>query len=472
VQLPQNRPVKTRSLATVAIVLLILVAGVVLLYAVRAQTPPPAASLPIASATAAASVATSPSASAASAVVSVCGALNAYQAASGTRNAVLSMVLPTGQTNFELSGTGSVPANLGRDSARPEILKLSGRRVAGGNAVAEFSVVRVSSCGPGFAAGDTPLPGADRFAVIVDKPCNPPGSPPTVVREDETEVIAALGNGYLCQLNGAVSPDGRRLAYWQFESIGARSEIALYQGGASTTLVRLGDEFLSNLVWSADGTGLLFVAMKGGVQGVPPEYAALRTLDLASGSIVELTRVTGRFLTALAWDREKRVTAATETLTPGGAGAYLVITEARVITRNETSPGLNLVRASPDATLMMALAPSGSAIRYWPLASFGDQKELRPAAGSAAGIAVWRPGAREIAVVVTTPPGVQAVELWALDGTRRRLLEFSGQRGGLFFRPDGSALFIGGGTGIDIATGRASRFTFEHGEGLTASLFR
>ena len=381
------------------------------------------------------------------------------------------MVLPTGQANFELSGAGSVPANLGRDAALPEILKLSGRLI-GGDAVAEYSVVRVTSCGPGFAAGDTPLPGADRFAVIVDRPCAPPGTPPTVVREDGAEVIATLGHGYLCQLNGAVSTDGRRLAYWRFESIGSRSEIALYQGGVSTTLVALGDEFLGNLVWSPDGTGLLFVATKGGVQGVPPDYAALRTLDLASGSIVELTRVSGRVLTALAWDRARRVTAATERLTPGGAGAYLVITEDRAITRNQTSPGLNVVRASPDATLMMALAQSGSAIRYWPLASFDDQRELRPAAGSAAGIAVWRPGARELAVVVTTPPGVQTVELWALDGTRRRLLEFGGQRGGLFFRPDGSVLFIGGETGIDIATGRAARYTFEQGVGLAASLLR
>jgi hypothetical protein len=57
-----------------------------------------------------------------------------------------------------------------------------------------------------------------------------------------------------------------------------RRTLALYQRGAScSTLVRQGDEFLSNVVWSADGTGLLFVAMKGGVQAVATRHSGLWT---------------------------------------------------------------------------------------------------------------------------------------------------------------------------------------------------
>jgi hypothetical protein len=381
-----------RSLATVAVVLLVLVAGLALLYAARALVPPTAV------------VSSSPSVTSTATAVS----------ATTTPSAIAT---PTSSS-----------------------------------------------------AVSAALPGAERFAVIVDKPCAPPGTPPYLRREDRHEVIAPLGNGYLCQLNGAVSPDGRRLAYWHFDA--SNSELALYQGGASsTTLVRLGDEFVRNVVWSADGAGLLFVAMKGGMQGVAPEYAALRTLDLASGSIQELTRVRGPYLTALAWDRSNRVTAAVETpASGGGGGAYLVVTEARVVKRSDMPTNLLLTRASPDATLIMALSQPDGVIRYWPIANFDDQKELRAAAGSYAGIAAWRPGARELAVVVTTPPGSQAVELWSLDGTRRRLVEFSGQRGGLFFRPDGSALFIGGGTGVDVASGRVALFTLAQGEGLAASL--
>lgn len=316
---------------------------------------------------------------------------------------------------------------------------------------------------------DVALPGADRFAVVVQMGCSPPGPPPYVRREDRNEVISPLGNGYLCRLSGAVSPDGRRLAYWLFET--NRSEIAVYQGGASSTLVRLGDELLGNLAWSADGTGLLFVAMKGGVQGVPPEYAALRTLDLATGSIQELTRVTGRYLTALAWDRSRRVTAASETPGSGGAGAYLVITEARAITRSEMPPNVVLMSASPDASFVLALSQKDFAIRYWPLTSFDDQKTLLAAPGFGAGVAAWRPGTREIAVVVSGGT-TQSLELWSLDGSRRQLTGFTSQSGGLFFRPDGSALFFGGGAAVDIATGRVLQFQLAQGERLAASVLR
>ncbi len=323
-----------------------------------------------------------------------------------------------------------------------------------------------SPSSPGQA--NVALPGAERFTVVVDKGCSPPGSPPYVRREDRNEVIAPLGNGYLCQLRGSVSPDGRRLAYWHFENA-TTGEIALYQSGASTALVRLGDEFLGNVVWSPDGTGLLFVAMKGGVQGVAPEYAALRTLDLASGSIQELIRVTGRYLAALAWDRAHHVTAATETPASGGAGTYLIVGEDRVSSRELLPANMVLIGASPDAAYVMAGLQQERAIRYWPLTSFADQKTLLAAPGFGAGVAAWRPGTRELAVVVTNGT-LQSIELWSLDGSRRRLTDYPGQRGGLFFRPDGSALFFGGGAAVEITSGRVAQFPLAQGERIAASL--
>jgi hypothetical protein len=265
-----------------------------------------------------------------------------------------------------------------------------------------------------------------------------------------------------------VSPDGRRLAYWHLENA-TTGEIALYQSGASTSLVRLGDEFLGNVVWSPDGTGLLYVAMKGGVQGVAPDYAALRTLDLATGSTQELIRVTGTYLAALAWDRARHVTAATETPASGGAGTYLIVGEDRMFSREVLPANVVLTSASPDAAYVMAVSQQEFAIRYWPLTSFGDQKTLVAAPGFGAGVAAWRPGTRELAVVVSngTSP---SLELWSLDGSRRRLSDYTGQSGGLFFRPDGSALFFGGGAAVDIATGRVVQFPLAQGERLAASL--
>ncbi len=316
-------------------------------------------------------------------------------------------------------------------------------------------------------ATDAPLPGAERFAIVVDQGCSPPGPPPFVRREDRDDVIATLGNGYLCQLRGAVSPDGRKLAYWLFES--ARNEVALYQNGTTTTLFRLGDELLADLVWSSDGTGILFVAMKGGVQGVPPEYAALRTHDVASGSGSELLRERGVFLTPLAWDRGRRLTAAAVTREPFAPTEYLEVTENNVVARYTLAAGISVAGASSDAALV--IAHQTGVLRYWPIGSFAEQKELRPEAGAGAGSVAWRPGSRELAVVVTNASSMR-LELWSLDGTRRRLFDFTGQRGGLFFRPDGSAVFLSGSVAIDIATGRAARFALAGSQRIAASVLR
>lgn len=307
---------------------------------------------------------------------------------------------------------------------------------------------------------EMPLPGAERFALVVFKGCSPPGPPPYVRREDSHEIIAELGQGYLCGLRGDVSPDGRRLAYWISDV--NRSEIAIYQGGSSVTILNLGSELMSSLVWSVDGTGLLFVAMVGGVQGVPPEYAALRTLDIASGSVKELTRVTGGcYLGAIAWDRSRRVAAAVASAAANCVNEYLMVTEDQTIERAELPAGVTVRAASPDATLVVGHWRIENVIRYWPIDSFEDQKELRSPPGAGAVPWAWRPGTLEIAVTVTSA-GIQSLELWSLDGARRRITDYHGQDGGLFFRPDGSVIFIGSNTAIDVESGQSTLFDFKN----------
>lgn len=321
---------------------------------------------------------------------------------------------------------------------------------------------------PTPAPGDVALPGAERFAVVVDKGCSPPGPPPYVRREDRQEVIAQLGQGYLCQLFGVVSPDGRRLAYWLVDA--GRSELALYENGTSRTLVRLQDELLiGGLIWSGDGTGILFVASKGGVQGVPPEYAALRTLDLATGTVRELTRVSQQYLSPLAWDRRGRIAAAEQGL-PAGGREYLVVGEDGAIRRHVLPPDVIIGPASPDAVWATGLWRSDNVLRYWPIASFDDRRELRPEPGTGVGLGTWRPGSSELAVVIASSTAPQRVEIWSLDGSRRTLATYTGQDGGRFFRPDGSVLFIGTSTAVDIASGRVVRFALAPFERLAASI--
>jgi hypothetical protein len=79
-----------------------------------------------------------------SGLVNVCGAFNAYMPASSGRNAVLSMDTPSGVMNFELVLNGTVPPDLQQNGA--QLVRLTGRRVQGINTVADYNVVRVSSC--------------------------------------------------------------------------------------------------------------------------------------------------------------------------------------------------------------------------------------------------------------------------------------------------------------------------------------
>lgn len=48
--------------------------------------------------------------------------------------------------NYQLVLNGTVTADMGRDPALPEILRLTGRSVEGVNTVADYTVIRVSSC--------------------------------------------------------------------------------------------------------------------------------------------------------------------------------------------------------------------------------------------------------------------------------------------------------------------------------------
>lgn len=79
-----------------------------------------------------------------SGLVNVCGSFNAYMPASSGRNAVLSMGTPSGLMNFELVLNGTVPSDLQQNGA--QLVRLTGRRVQGINTLADYNVVRVSSC--------------------------------------------------------------------------------------------------------------------------------------------------------------------------------------------------------------------------------------------------------------------------------------------------------------------------------------
>jgi len=86
----------------------------------------------------------SPSVAADPGTVDVCGPINFYSPATATTNNQLGIAGVT----YQLVLSGTVPPELGARSTglNPEVVRLTGRLVQGINTVADYSVVRVSSC--------------------------------------------------------------------------------------------------------------------------------------------------------------------------------------------------------------------------------------------------------------------------------------------------------------------------------------
>lgn len=244
----------------------------------------------------------------------------------------------------------------------------------------------------------------------------------------------------------ALSPDGRRLAYWAGNELhildvaeNARPNILL-----AVTTVRSVEQS-HGLAWSSDGTGIVI-----GVTGppvsegadAPPAYSALRLLDASGGQPREIVRVERRVLAPLSWDRRARTITAYE---PGQAGVVSldVVDEGGKLERNATPSGPVTVQASQDGRQLLATGYPDDVLWVWPSGSAARPIELRSAASERIHAASWRPGTSEIGVLVG-----DRLELWDSSGARRLVLlpnlppKATANRS-LLFRVDGSAVFVG-----------------------------
>ncbi|MBA2373814.1 MAG: hypothetical protein H0V74_06375 [Chloroflexi bacterium] len=182
-----------------------------------------------------------------------------------------------------------------------------------------------------------------------------------------------------------------------------------------------------------------------------------------------------RFITPLAWDRRAQVIASLSQAQDGSL-EYQVITvgaggqPTRIVIGGTALPSDVFITASPDGVWAAGLWRSENVVRYWPIASFDARKELRPAAGTGAGVPIWSPDSRGMAVVVAVPPTAQRLEIWNLDGSRRTLRDSFGQQGGLFFQPDGTVLYVGCCTAVDVATGHSVDIMLGQSERIRASV--
>jgi len=269
----------------------------------------------------------------------------------------------------------------------------------------------------------------------------------------------------------AVSPDGKRLAYWRnaanaggiVSGTDLRVLDAADPASDRSVFTPTADTLGGAVVWSNDGQGLLVATYSRETVSSPgPERGPLRydlsMLDLASTP--PATRAAGpqlsggRVYLPVAWDRPGQIAAAIVT----GPGGYA--TEYTTWNGNAASPFARVdvptesgaartsslvlafsVQASADAKLVMALESSRNVLRVWPILDIAKADQVRHP--SIISSAVWRTG--------TGPTGPYEV-VWAV-GQKIDLFRYktdsvttlytsAGNVGVAGVRPDGSAVLL------------------------------
>ncbi len=303
-----------------------------------------------------------------------------------------------------------------------------------------------------------------------------PGSAQQIRREGETTSVGELAGSYFNQFHGTVSPDGRRAVYPGQTQDGPWS-LYLLDGARPNEqrrLLALPNEIPGLPVWSGDMTGIAFTVQdSGATQGVAPKYDSIRTLDLATGKVMEIARITdGSTYRIVGWDRRSGMLAALVSPHAAPASAYVVIGPSGTRTTalaSGTESGW-AVYGSPDARTVAGIhceATSGCSLWTWPLADYGARADQHFGSNVSLGIIGWRPGTEDLALGVSNlrPSGGDAhIELWSASAGRRTVYTGgSSPPSSPFFRADGSALIVPGygeGLVVDIATGATSPLPF------------
>lgn len=268
---------------------------------------------------------------------------------------------------------------------------------------------------------------------------------------------------------GAVSPDGKRVAILRTGQSGQGiiwfttskpDEVMPVLDMAGT-----GELLVGPPVWAADGSDSLLVGIiKPGAQsGVepPPAYSALRSIDIKTRTVTELTRTTNNYvLIPVVWHPGGAVAAAFET-GPGGFATNYVVVRGQQVTRTPFGGDVvgGSVTANADGTRVVAIdGRDGGSIRWWPFDRFDQQTDLKPPAGEGVFRASWRSGRDEIVVGVgpngptTTPRSASTLrlEVWGSQ-TGRRVVRDAG--GFAVVRVDGTAALAIDYQLVDLATG-------------------
>ena len=285
-------------------------------------------------------------------------------------------------------------------------------------------------------------------------------------------------------VNGAVSPDGRRIAYWETTSGGgevgslwtldasapSQSRLVLTLSDSETASVSTG----GGVVWSSDGLALLVGVNSREYMPVPPvhgpaRYATLRTVDIASGAVREVARLEpGLPLRPVAFDHRNRVATAVEIGGGGYVASYVVVRDGAALTRTHLETDIAPAVATPDGTGVLAVRFRPTAVvLVWPVAEPERRTPLEVAAGERVARALWRNSNEIVVLIDGDAPAAHRLEVWPLQGPRRVVLRDARDLSAV--RADGTAAIVDGQL-VDLVTGATSPIPGLTGKRVDASI--
>ena len=255
----------------------------------------------------------------------------------------------------------------------------------------------------------------------------------------------------------AVSPDGRRVAFWRAAQ-GSRWEVATFDAAMPATVrgVATLPEGMEGqaVLWAADSRGLLFTAQTEGYGGIrggagKATISAIDVTTAAPAGDVMPARTDGFFYVPVAWDRQRNVVAAGLT----GEGGFLVEYAASVGGRYSASKppgemGAFALAASPDATRVLSFDRSANMWRIWPVDDISKQVTVSPGpnAGGNTG-ARWRTASD---VAWTSGPEL-GVFVPQTNASRTVYTASSGNVRLVALRPDGTGALVSSGGQINVS---------------------
>lgn len=308
---------------------------------------------------------------------------------------------------------------------------------------------------------------------------SPSSAQPAATLSAKTAVVLASGLTFVRENDGtrlgainapsglfAVSPDGRRVAYFAGPGFDELWLAEVAHLDRAQRVHSIAPDFAGGLVWSTDGMGLLFSSQSRervpGPEGEPVQSSLEGLhLDPRQGDARERFATQSNVsIRPLLWVREPKLVAAVTPAGQKGPGGYIAVSGGRGTfwtlpdaMRNDVLVGWPV--ASSDGRWVASVyrtALRATEIRVWPSDDLARVTQLRDTSlGREIAAARWRPGSLELLVEVGG-----SLEIWTRDGTTRRVADLRGSVSAV--RWDGSAVYTEPDRGpaelIEVDTGR------------------